>query len=57
MHLVDDVDFVSRCTSAPTADATPILLALDAQVLLVSAKGERKVLCDYFTGYKQSSKR
>ncbi len=40
---------------SPTADATPILLALDAQVLLVSAKGERKVkLCDYFTGYKQS---
>jgi len=40
---------------SPTADATPILLALDAKVLLVSSKGERSVkLCDYFTGYKQS---
>ncbi len=40
---------------SPTADATPILLALDAQVEMVSAKGSRRVkLCDYFTGYKKS---
>ncbi len=40
---------------SPTADSTPILLALDAQVELVSAKGSRRVkLSDYFTGYKQS---
>ena len=40
---------------SPTADATPLLLALDAEVALVSAEGERRVkLCDYFTGYKKS---
>ena len=42
-------------TGSPIGDAAPVLLALDASVLLASASGEREVaLADYFTGYRQS---
>jgi len=39
------------CRSAPSADMVPPLLVFDAEVKLVGAKGERKVLLeDFFTG-------
>ena len=42
-------------TGSPIGDTAPALLALDAQVVLVSAAGERVVdLSAYFTGYRQS---
>ncbi|WP_109472173.1 xanthine dehydrogenase small subunit [Ornithinimicrobium cavernae] len=42
-------------TGSPIGDAAPVLLALDATLLLSSAAGERTVaLADYFTGYRQS---
>jgi xanthine dehydrogenase small subunit len=42
-------------TASPIGDSPPVLLALDAGVLLVSASGEREVrLADYFTGYRQT---
>ncbi len=46
-------------TGSPIGDAPPVLLALDAEVLLVSSgAGERVVaLADYFTGYRQSVRR
>lgn len=40
---------------SPTADIIPILLALDAKLLLCSKKEERTVaLNDFFTGYKKN---
>jgi xanthine dehydrogenase small subunit len=40
-------------TGSPIGDTPPVLLALDADVVLVSATGERRVsLADYFTGYR-----
>ena len=42
-------------TASPIGDAAPVLLALDASLVLVSAAGEREVrLADYFTGYRRT---
>src|SRR5699024_1627068 len=44
-------------TGSPIGDAPPVLLALDAELELVSAAGRRRVpLAEYFTGYRQSVK-
>jgi xanthine dehydrogenase small subunit len=45
-------------TASPIGDAPPVLLALDASLVLASAAGEREVaLAGYFTGYRQSVRR
>ena len=45
-------------TGSPIGDAAPVLLALDADVVLASVDGERTVaLADYFTGYRRSVRR
>ncbi|MFC8791145.1 xanthine dehydrogenase small subunit [Streptomyces cinereoruber] len=45
-------------TGSPIGDSPPVLLALDASVVLAHADGEREVpLADYFTGYRQSVRR
>jgi xanthine dehydrogenase small subunit len=45
-------------TASPIGDAPPVLLALDASLVLASAEGEREVLLvDYFTDYRQSVRR
>ncbi len=45
-------------TGSPIGDAPPVLLALEASVLLASTEGERTVpLADYFTGYRESVRR
>jgi xanthine dehydrogenase small subunit len=42
-------------TGSPIGDTPPVLLALDAVVVLAGANGSREVaLADYFTGYRQS---
>jgi xanthine dehydrogenase small subunit len=42
-------------TGSPIGDAPPVLLALDASVVLASVSGPRTVpLAEYFTGYRQS---
>ncbi len=42
-------------TGSPIGDSAPVFLALDAQVVLASADGEREVpLSEYYTGYRQS---
>ncbi len=42
-------------TGSPIGDLAPALLALDASVVLVSARAERELpLTDYFTGYRSS---
>ncbi len=42
-------------TGSPIGDSAPVLLALDAKVVLSSLDGEREVpLSGYFTGYRQS---
>lgn len=42
-------------TGSPIGDSAPVLLALEADLVLVSAAGERTVaLADYFTGYRTS---
>ena len=42
-------------TGSPIGDSPPVLLALDARLVLVSLRGEREVpLSEYFTGYRQS---
>lgn len=42
-------------TGSPIGDMAPALLALDADLVLGSTRGERTVaLADYFTGYRQS---
>jgi xanthine dehydrogenase small subunit len=42
-------------TASPIGDCPPALLALDAELMLASVRGERVVpLEDYFTGYRQS---
>jgi xanthine dehydrogenase small subunit len=42
-------------TASPIGDSPPVLLALDATLVLASATGEREVpLARYFTGYRQS---
>ncbi|WKV70465.1 FAD binding domain-containing protein [Streptomyces sp. PCS3-D2] len=45
-------------TGSPIGDSPPVLLALDASLVLSGADGEREVpLRDYFTGYRQSVRR
>jgi xanthine dehydrogenase small subunit len=45
-------------TGSPIGDAPPVLLALEAELVLASAEGERTVpLADYFTGYRESVRR
>jgi xanthine dehydrogenase small subunit len=45
-------------TGSPIGDAAPVLLALDATLVLAGVDGEREVaLADYFTGYRQSVRR
>jgi xanthine dehydrogenase small subunit len=45
-------------TASPIGDTPPALLALEADVVLASAEGERTVpLGEYFTGYRQTVKR
>jgi xanthine dehydrogenase small subunit len=42
-------------TSSPIGDSAPVLLALEARLVLTSVEGEREVeLADYFTGYRTS---
>jgi xanthine dehydrogenase molybdopterin binding subunit/xanthine dehydrogenase small subunit len=42
-------------TASPIGDSAPVLLALDAEVELVSAEGERRVpLGDFFVGYRKT---
>lgn len=42
-------------TGSPIGDAAPALLALEAELVLADADGERVVtLAEYFTGYRQS---
>ncbi|WP_135230341.1 xanthine dehydrogenase small subunit [Deinococcus fonticola] len=42
-------------TASPIGDSPPVLLALDASLVLASAEGDRVVpLADYFTGYRQT---
>ena len=45
-------------TASPVGDLSPALLALDADVVLTSAAGERTVpLAQYFTGYRRTVRR
>ncbi|MGW0664984.1 xanthine dehydrogenase small subunit [Streptodolium elevatio] len=45
-------------TGSPIGDSPPVLLALEASVVLAHADGEREVpLAEYFTGYRQSVRR
>lgn len=45
-------------TASPIGDLAPALLALEAEVVLVSATGDRVVpLADYFTGYRETVRR
>jgi xanthine dehydrogenase small subunit len=45
-------------TGSPIGDSPPVLLALDADIVLADADGERVVaLADYFTGYRKSVRR
>jgi xanthine dehydrogenase small subunit len=45
-------------TGSPIGDTPPVLLALGADLVLVSLDGERRVpLADYFTGYRASVRR
>ncbi|MGV9629296.1 xanthine dehydrogenase small subunit [Streptomyces sp. NPDC003487] len=45
-------------TGSPIGDSPPVLLALEASVVLAGADGERTVpLAEYFTGYRRSVRR
>ncbi|MFH8253960.1 xanthine dehydrogenase small subunit [Streptomyces roseolus] len=45
-------------TGSPIGDSPPVLLALEASLVLTAADGERVVpLAEYFTGYRQSVRR
>lgn len=42
-------------TASPIGDSAPVLMALDAVLLLVSAEGEREVpIGEFFTGYRKT---
>jgi len=42
-------------TASPIGDSAPVLLTLDASVVLTTAKGERTVpLAEFFTGYRRT---
>ncbi len=42
-------------TASPIGDAPPVLLSLDAELVLASAGGSRTLpLCDFFTGYRKT---
>ncbi len=44
-------------TASPIGDSAPVLLALDAVLVLAGKEGEREVpLAEYFTGYRQTVK-
>jgi CO/xanthine dehydrogenase FAD-binding subunit len=44
--------------ASPAGDTLPVLGAADADVVLRSAGGERRVpVCDFFTGYRQTARR
>jgi xanthine dehydrogenase small subunit len=43
-------------TASPIGDSAPVLLALDAELSLVSKAGVRRVkLCDFFRGYRKTA--
>ena len=45
-------------TASPIGDSAPVLLTLDASVVLASPRGERTVaLADFFTGYRKTALR
>ena len=45
-------------TASPIGDSSPVLLALEASVVLTSLEGEREVaLADYFLGYRRTARR
>lgn len=45
-------------TGSPIGDSAPVLLALDASLVLYSTAGERTVpISEYFTGYRQTVRR
>ncbi|MCT4351766.1 FAD binding domain-containing protein [Streptomyces sp. Je 1-79] len=45
-------------TGSPIGDSPPVLLALEASVVLADADGERELpLAEYFTGYRESVRR
>ncbi|MBT2488631.1 FAD binding domain-containing protein [Streptomyces sp. ISL-96] len=45
-------------TGSPIGDSPPVLLALEASLVLADADGEREVpLAEYFTGYRESVRR
>jgi xanthine dehydrogenase small subunit len=45
-------------TGSPIGDSPPVLLALEASLVLAGVDGEREVaLSDYFTGYRESVRR
>ncbi|WP_153398075.1 xanthine dehydrogenase small subunit [Ornithinicoccus halotolerans] len=44
-------------TASPIGDAAPVLLALEADVVLTSTRGERTVpVSEYFTGFRQTQR-
>jgi len=46
------------CNASPAADGVPPLLALDAEVELMSARGARKLaVCDFILGNRKTSRR
>ncbi len=46
------------CTASPIGDLAPVLIALSAEVVLLSASGERRMpLQDFFTGYRKTALR
>jgi xanthine dehydrogenase small subunit len=45
-------------TASPIGDSIPVLLALDAELVLDSTSGERTIaVADYFTGYRRTVRR
>ena len=45
-------------TGSPIGDSLPVLLALEASLVLASSDGDREVqVADYFTGYRQTVRR